>query len=228
MHRIAATCCFALLACTTPTETETEPATPAANAATPAGADCILPPADGQVYGMMQTREGLTLQLEPSSCRKTSDVTFGVEGGVLGDIDVAASCHTDRASGNMLHFAWSELPSFDEFNLYIAPSRVARPGSKAGPSEVPEGAAYEHLYGLVIKDEGIEVRVASGGCTAPEHFAFYVDPGSVQELLIVRTTPDTCEAELPEGELLHFTWEQLGVTSERVRVANPFRKLSLA
>lgn len=225
MHRIAAaSCCLALLACTAPTETS---ATLAANEPAGNGPDCILPLPGGQVFGMMQTSDGVTLQLEPSSCRRTSDVTFGVEAGVLGDIDVAPSCHTNLSNGSTLHFAWSELPNFDDYNLYVAPSRVAQPGSTAGPSEVPEGAAIESLYGVMIHDEGIEMRVASGGCTAPEHFAFYVDPGAVQELLIVRTTPDDCEAELPDGELLHFTWAQLGVTSDRVRVANPFQKLRL-
>jgi hypothetical protein len=227
MHRITlASCCLALFACTAaPTESSSEPIGAAAAPNPFPNGDCTLPEV-GPVYGMMQTSEGLTLQLDPSSCRRPDDVSFVVEGGML-EAHVLGACETegDPKQGSSLHFAWSQLPSFSDFDLYLAAAEVAKPGSTAAPSELPEGAAVEWLYGALVKHEGVELRVYSGGCTEPEDFEFYVEPGDVQQLIVVRREADHCKALVQDGKLLHFTWEQLGVTGKQVRINNPFRKL---
>lgn len=227
MHRITlASCCLALVACTTaPTESSSEPIGAAAAPDPIPERGCEMP-VRGPVYGMMQTSEGLTLQLDPSSCREPDDVSFVVEEGKL-EAYVQGACAVagDPKQGSSLHFAWSELPDFAEFDLHLAATRVAKPASEPAPSEVPEGAAIESLYGAVVKDEGIELRVYSGGCTEPDDFEFYVEPSNVQALIVVRREPDRCKALVQDGMLLHFTWEQLGVTGQQVRIVNPFRKL---
>lgn len=229
MHRITlASCCLALVACTAaPTESSSEPIGAAAAPDPIPERGCEMPDR-APVYGMMQTSEGLTLQLDPSSCREPDDVSFVVEEGKLeAHVQNACAVAGDPKQGSSLHFAWSELPDFAEFDLFLAPARVATPASKPAPSVVPEGAEVEWLYGAVMKDEGIELRVFSGGCTEPDDFEFYVESylRNVQGLIVVRREPDRCKALVQDGTLLHFTWEQLGVTGQQVRIVNPFRKL---
>ncbi len=244
MHRIlVASCCLALLACTPaegegkagakktePAKTEpakTEPAKSEPAKSEPAKSEPALPPGKpSEVIGLMQTKAGLTLQVHTGGCRKASDVTFGVETGTLKVTAIAPdSCEMDSVLGTDFLYAWADLPAFMMIGIELGSAEVVKPGSKAGPSVAPEGAKDERLFGVELTDDGIDVRVSSGGCTAPEHFAFYVEPGEVQALHIVRTKPDMCEVYVAEGELLHFTWEQLGVTAGQVRVANPFEKL---
>jgi hypothetical protein len=241
MHRIlVASCCLALLACTPaegdakggakksePAKSEpakTEPAKTEPAKTEPAKTEPALPPSE--VIGLMQTKAGLSLQVHTGGCRKASDVTFGVEAGTLKVTAIVPdSCEMDSVLGVDFLYPWADLPAFMMIGIELGAAEVVKPGSKAGPSVPPEGAKDERLFGVELTDDGIDVRVFSGGCTDAAHFTFYVEPGEVQTLHIVRTKADLCEAYVAEGELLHFTWEQLGVTGKQVRVANPFEKL---
>jgi hypothetical protein len=241
MHRtFLASCCLVLIACTSssepatkaepakpskqaePVKTEPEPAKPEPAPATEPGK---LAPGS-QILGLMQTTEGLTLQVESGGCRKAADVAFASTSGALIIASVAPdSCERHDVLGTEVLFSWADVPAFMTIAIELAGAEVVEPGKVAGPSVPPEGGKDEPLYGALVKPDGLDVRVSSGGCTEAEHFAFYVEPGAVQQVHIVRTKPDTCEAYVPEGELLHFTWEQLGVTAGNARVANPFEKL---
>lgn len=244
MQRIlVASCCLALLACTPaegdakagakksePAKSEpakSEPAKSEPTKSEPAKSEPALPPGKpSEVIGLMQTREGLSLQVHTGGCRKASDITFAVETGTLKVSAIAPdSCEMDSVLGDDFLFAWADLPAFMMLGIELGEAEVVTPGTAAGPSVPPEGAKDERLFGVKLTDDGVDVRVFSGGCTDAAHFAFYVEPGAVQTLHIVRTKPDMCEAYVAEGELLHFTWAQMGVTAGKVRVANPFEKL---
>ncbi|MFV8751757.1 hypothetical protein ACNOYE_14525 [Nannocystaceae bacterium ST9] len=210
-----------------PSEPKLEPIDPPAEPKVDAPVPMLMDPAQiNQVLGAMQTRDGLTLQVHSGGCRKPADITFGTPGGTL-TIDTIApdTCDMDSVLGTNLVYPWHDLPSFLGFGINIGPAEVVEPGSKAGPSVPPEGAKDEAIYGVLVTSKGLDVRVSSGGCTELEHFTAYVEPGDTQLVHLVRTKPDMCEVYVAEGELLSFTWEQLGVTKGKARLVNPFQKL---
>ena len=179
-----------------------------------------------EIFGLMQTREGLTLQIESGGCRKTADVGFATNAGKLSIASlVPDTCEGDVVLGTKLLFAWADLPAFVTLGIELGPVEVLEPGTNAGPSIPPEGARDEPIYGVLVSADGLDVRVDSGGCTQPEHFTAFVEPGETALVHLVRTQPDMCEAYVAEGELIHFTWAQLGVTAGKARVVNPLRKL---
>lgn len=240
MRRILpASCCIALIACTSSTSDtkkaepaepakQAEPAKPEPSAAEPAQTEPAKLAPGSQILGLMQTKDGLTLQVESGGCRKAEDVAFTSASGRLAIASVAPDhCERDDELGTDVMFPWADLPAFLTIGIELAGAVVVEPSDIAGPSAPPEGSKDEPLFGALVKPDGLDVRVFSGGCTQPEHFAFYVEPGSVQQVHIVRTQPDLCEAYIPEGELLHFTWKQLGVTAGTARVANSFEKLPI-
>ena len=179
-----------------------------------------------EILGLMQTREGLTLQIESGGCRKTADVGFATHAGALSIASlVPDNCEGEVVLGTKLLFAWADLPAFVTLGIELGPVEVLEPGTNVGLSIPPEGARDEPIYGVLVSADGLDVRVDSGGCTQPEHFTAFVEPGETALVHLVRTQPDMCELYVPEGELLHFTWAQLGVTVGKARVVNPLRKL---
>ncbi|MFV8751756.1 hypothetical protein ACNOYE_14520 [Nannocystaceae bacterium ST9] len=232
MHRLLLASC--LVACTArvpasidPVPTEAEPTKAEPTKSEPAKSK----PANSessQLLGVMQTFEALTLQVRSEGCRESADVRFAViEGELTIDAIAPETCEDTRVLGAPLRFAWSELPAFAELGFELGPVDVLEPGPKPGPSVAPERGVDEPLYGVLVGADGIDVRVSSGGCTVPEHFTAFVEPGEIQLVHLIRLEADSCEADLPEGELLHFTWAQLGVTAGKARVVNRIEKLEI-
>jgi hypothetical protein len=85
----------------------------------------------------------------------------------------------------------------------------------------------ESLLGVRTTPEGIEFQVASGGCTAKEHFSVLVpeprpDAIAPMRLRLIRNRPDFCEANIPYGIIIKFTYEELGLGSRTIyTIANP-------
>ena len=181
-----------------------------------------------QIRGVMQTQTGLTLQIDSGGCSKPADVSFTV---VAGKLSIAAvtpdRCEAEIPLGQEVLFPWDELPTFSELGIIPGPVPVLEPGTTAGPTTAVAGAIDEPIYGVLVKPDGLDVRVSSGGCTSVEDFTAWIEPGATELVHLVRTKPDHCEAYVPEGELLHFTWAQLGVTKRSARLVNPLDELVL-
>ena len=74
-----------------------------------------------------------------------------------------------------------------------------------------DGAA-EPLLGLTYAPEGIEFQVASTGCTEKAHFAMLrlsPEDQTTSQLLLVRVVPDYCDAYVPFGVRLFYSYEEL-------------------
>lgn len=67
------------------------------------------------------------------------------------------------------------------------------------------------------------VNVESGGCTEPEDFVLVVNQTEkVQEVTVVRTKPDFCEAYLPGGEDVELKTTEL-LAKKPIQVLNPLK-----
>ncbi len=87
-------------------------------------------------------------------------------------------------------------------------------------------AAQDPLLGLTITPATIELRVATGGCTQKGHFTFRVerDPNnsSLTRVTAIRLRPDYCKGWFPDGTLLVFTREEIGLKEgETFLITNP-------
>lgn len=77
-------------------------------------------------------------------------------------------------------------------------------GVSAEPTE-------EVLFGIMLLDNELRVQVASGGCTTADDFDVQVAESSPYQVTLFRTNPDNCRRVMPEGELIVFDREKIGL-----------------
>lgn len=73
-------------------------------------------------------------------------------------------------------------------------------------------AVLVELLGFTSNKTGVTYRVRSGGCTSKKHFGIVQIETSPMQLQLLREVPDYCEAFIPYGTDITFTWEELGLT----------------
>jgi hypothetical protein len=108
------------------------------------------------------------------------------------------------------------------------------PGSGVADKEGrgPEGKGVaeidgdaEDLYGMEYGPEGLSFQVRSTGCTEKEDFRvakFQESEAAVANLLLIRTTPDFCDAYVPFGEWISFDYRELKLEEgQSFTVLNP-------
>lgn len=74
-------------------------------------------------------------------------------------------------------------------------------------------AAGEKIMGVTINDLGIQYQVYSGGCTSKKDFTVQILESNPVQLVLERNKVDACEAYLPYGTLIQFTWKELGLAN---------------
>lgn len=80
----------------------------------------------------------------------------------------------------------------------------------------------EPLLGLQVERDGIEFTVFSGGCTSKEDFLIYTMESNPIQLELVRNHHDFCEAFIPGGHKIKFSWSELGLINESTfTIRNP-------
>ncbi|HZZ68083.1 MAG TPA: hypothetical protein VFE18_07900 [Phenylobacterium sp.] len=97
---------------------------------------------------------------------------------------------------------------------------VGQPPGGAPPAPLAE---LEPLYGMQAGREGLTIRVRSGGCTAKQDFAFYVDRrGGAASIAFGRKHVETCKPVAAGQAELTFGWAELGLApGTPVFVLNP-------
>ena len=70
----------------------------------------------------------------------------------------------------------------------------------------------ESLLGVNTSSEGIEFQVYSGGCTKKQDFELLQLESFPVQLDLRRLNKDFCEAYLPYGTKILYTWDELGVS----------------
>ena len=84
-------------------------------------------------------------------------------------------------------------------------------------------AQSESLMGAYYDSEGITYQVYSGGCTRKAHFDVLIQETFPVGLRLVRKQPDLCEAYIPYGVHIKFTWDELGMRNgDKFHFANQF------
>jgi hypothetical protein len=85
-----------------------------------------------------------------------------------------------------------------------------------------ETGAVESLLGLHVDARGVVFQVFSGGCTTQADFRLARFQSAPVQLLLIRLHPDRCEAFVPYGTRLRYSYERLGLEQgQRFVVVNP-------
>jgi hypothetical protein len=81
----------------------------------------------------------------------------------------------------------------------------------------------ESILGFNVDSKGLTYQVASGGCTKKSDFKLNILETHPAQLVLVRTKVDACEAYLPYGVKLEWTWQELGGLPKgaQLTVSNP-------
>ena len=83
----------------------------------------------------------------------------------------------------------------------------------------------EPLLGLIYSGEGLEFQVPSTGCTEKSHFVVQrLSPeGQISsQLLLIRVVPDYCDAYVPFGTRISYSYRELGLEEgEPFTLLNP-------
>src|SRR5262245_45470672 len=80
-----------------------------------------------------------------------------------------------------------------------------------GPALAQKGTGEERVIAFTVVPVGIDFQVASGGCTHKVHFGLETVRVKPLTVRLVRLTPDYCEAYLPKGVTIRFSFAELGL-----------------
>lgn len=82
----------------------------------------------------------------------------------------------------------------------------------------------ETVRAVAFENGRLNVRVDSNGCTDTGGFEVRLREDEPVELSLVRRAPDLCKALVPDGVVVSWSYEELGLTSgAAARVLNPVR-----
>ena len=85
-----------------------------------------------------------------------------------------------------------------------------------------KGSEIEKLLGIHVDARGITFQVLSNGCTQKDDFQVQIFGAKPLQLLLLRDRPDFCEAFVPYGKRIRFSYQELGLRDGKLmRVLNP-------
>ena len=77
---------------------------------------------------------------------------------------------------------------------------------------VPESPrTAEQVLGFMIDDIGISFQVETSGCTSKADFRVKLTWAEPRHLDLIRVRPDPCDAVIPYGTRIFFSWEEMGL-----------------
>ena len=86
----------------------------------------------------------------------------------------------------------------------------------------------EPLLGLLYSADGLEFQVPSTGCTEKSHFVVQrlsMEDQISSQLLLIRQVPDYCDAYVPFGIRISYSYEELGLeVGESFTLLNPLSR----
>lgn len=182
-------------------------------------------PAPVALLGVMPSAEGVTVQVASDGCMKRDHLTLTAKGDAAEvRVNTPGVCDDHWPLGQRFLLSWADLgisAGGGRLRQPLAPLYVAKPAAVAKAVTKPQAGEDEAVHGYLVEPEGLVVAVQSGGCTARGDFQPWVERTSPPTIHLTRVRPDHCEADMPYGEPLRFTWADLGVTEQAARLANP-------
>ena len=100
----------------------------------------------------------------------------------------------------------------------------------AGRSQTATRELIESLYGFRYGPDGLSFQVYSGGCTQKSDFVVMTSEGTdgVIRIVLVRVRADGCEAFMPYGTFITFSFDDLGLDwGDEFEVVNPLKRLAV-
>jgi hypothetical protein len=182
-------------------------------------------PAPAPLLGALPSDAGVTVQLVTDGCMKRDHLTASPAGSDTAQVSVNTPgvCDDRWPLGQRFLLTWADLGTSDSGLLAnpLAPIHIAQPAKAASLATKPAAGTDQPIFGYLIDPDALVVSVDSGGCTTLDQFQPWIEPTDPPTIHLTRTIDDQCEADLPWGQTLRFTWEQLGVTASSARLANP-------
>lgn len=83
-------------------------------------------------------------------------------------------------------------------------------------------ARIEPLLGFSSTEKGVQLQVASSGCTSAESFEIdkYTYKKTIR-IMFIRVVPDTCPGLLEKGQSIGYSFESLGLKAgDRFQIMN--------
>jgi hypothetical protein len=94
------------------------------------------------------------------------------------------------------------------------------------PVSINPRPQLEALGGMLFTEYGIVFQVNSNGCTQKSDFEVVIMESYPMQLSLERVNPDPCDAYIPLGERIFFSYRELGVApGSELMVVNPLGKL---
>ena len=83
------------------------------------------------------------------------------------------------------------------------------------------------VFGAEVLTDAISFRTTSNGCTSKEYFDVDVDQRGDNRFVVAieRQQADRCRADLPEGEVFTWSFDELGIPADAdVKIGNTVRR----
>ncbi len=82
----------------------------------------------------------------------------------------------------------------------------------------------EILLGVTYDLKAITFQVKSTGCTTKKNFEVLISKSEPAKIELVRRVVDNCEAVVPNGAKVEFTYKELGLSQgKNVYLSNPIK-----
>ena len=105
------------------------------------------------------------------------------------------------------------------FALICGPAMAGKGGHHDDSDSLEIEGQAEPLLGLLYSGEGLEFQVQSTGCTEKSHFVVQrLSPESQisSQLLLIRVVPDYCDAHVPFGVRISYSYKELGLEEDEL------------
>ena len=103
------------------------------------------------------------------------------------------------------------------FALIFGPVMAGKGGHHDDSDSLEIKGQVEPLLGLLYRSEGFAFQVQSTGCTEKSHFVVRrLSPeGQISsQLLLIRVVPDYCDAYVPFGVRVSYSYKELGLKED--------------
>ena len=95
---------------------------------------------------------------------------------------------------------------------------------QAADAALAQAEPLETVRAVVFENGRLDVRVESNGCTDTASFEVRLRGDDPADLSLIRRAPDVCKALVPDGVVVSWTYEELGLTpGVAARVLNPIK-----